>query len=197
VSLRCFPADDRAFVRRVEILADKATLGSEPDAAERLQETLRELYYPRATVTRQDPVARDVRDPNPTWYVFRDGSVVPVSAGPRRVLVVDDDPTFAEMLEALLAGAGYTVRRARDGLEALDVAATFAPDVILLDLFMPRASGEEFARLYQQEPEPRAHIVVVSGRPEATVLAQQIGARAVVPKPFEVDPFFELLQQYV
>lgn len=196
MNLRCFPADDRAFCRRVDVLAEEADLTSSPTAAAQLEATLRERYYPAATVSRRELLADDEFDPEPTWYVFRDGSVVPAQRSPGRVLVVDDDASFVDMVHAVLVEAGFAVRRARDGREALDVAAVFVPDVILLDLAMPRASGEEFARLYELEPEPKARIVVVSGRPEAPAVAMAIGARAVVPKPFEVDPFIELIQRY-
>lgn len=101
-------------------------------------------------------------------------------------------PTWSR---ALLVDAGFHVQRARNGLEALDLAAVFEPDVILLDLVMPRSSGEEFARRYQAGPRPRARIVVMSGLPEAPTVALSIGAAAVVPKPFDVDPFMALLSE--
>ena len=167
-----------------------------PDGTARLEAALRERYYPAAMVARRAALADDEFDPEPTWYVFRDGSVIPAPRRPGRVLVVDDDALFVDMVHAVLVEAGFIVQRAHDGREAIDVAAVFVPDVILLDLHMPRTSGEEFARLYELEPEPKARIVVVSGRPEAPALALAIGARAVVPKPFEVDPFIELLQRY-
>jgi CheY-like chemotaxis protein len=196
MNLRCFPADDRAFCRRVEVLAKEADLMSSPAAAGRLEAILRERYYPAATVFRRESLADDEFNPEPTWYVFRDGSVVPQTARPGRILVVDDDAIFVDMVRAVLVEAGFVVESAPDGRQALDVAAVFVPDVILLDLAMPRSSGEEFARLYELEPEPKARIVVVSGRPEAPERAMAIGARAVIPKPFEVVPFIELLQRY-
>jgi CheY-like chemotaxis protein len=196
MNLRCFPTDDRAFSRRVEVLAEEADLTSSPAAAGRLEAALRERYYPAATVLRRESLADDEFDPEPTWYVFRDGSVVPPPRRPGRILVVDDDTIFVEMVQAVLVEAGFVVQSAHDGREALDVAAVFVPDVILLDLAMPRTSGEEFARLYALEPEPKARIVVVSGRPEAPARAMAIGARAIIPKPFEVAPFIELLQRY-
>lgn len=196
LTLACFPATDRAFVHRTEVLAVEAGLTDDERTGARLQAVLRELYYPAAVVSRREPLAADPTNPAPTWYVFRDGAVAPVRRRPRRVLVVDDDEAFVDVLRTLLVDAGFAVREARDGIEALEVAATFAPDLILLDLIMPRVTGEEFARLYRHEPEPRAQIVVMSGLPEASDIALQIGARAVVPKPFEVEPLLDLLAQY-
>ena len=65
---------------------------------------------------------------------------------PRRVLVVDDNQDSAESLELLLTLSGHDVRLAHDGLEAVDVAATFQPDVVLLDIGLPKLNGYEAAR---------------------------------------------------
>ena len=64
----------------------------------------------------------------------------------RRVLVVDDNRDSAESLELLLTLSGHVVRLAHDGLEAVDVAATFQPDVVLLDIGLPKLNGYEAAR---------------------------------------------------
>ena len=65
---------------------------------------------------------------------------------PRRILVADDNSDAVEALALQLRLAGHDVRTANDGLEALEVAETFAPQVVLLDLGMPRMDGYETAR---------------------------------------------------
>jgi signal transduction histidine kinase/ActR/RegA family two-component response regulator len=70
----------------------------------------------------------------------------PPQVSPRRILVADDNSDAAEALALQLRLAGHDVRSANDGLEALEVAETFAPQVVLLDLGMPRMDGYETAK---------------------------------------------------
>jgi signal transduction histidine kinase/ActR/RegA family two-component response regulator len=70
----------------------------------------------------------------------------PPQVSPRRILVADDNSDAAEALALQLRLAGHDVRAANDGLEALEVAEAFAPQVVLLDLGMPRMDGYETAR---------------------------------------------------
>ena len=70
----------------------------------------------------------------------------PPQVSPRRILVADDNSDAVEALALQLRLAGHDVRSANDGLEALEVAETFAPQVVLLDLGMPRMDGYETAR---------------------------------------------------
>jgi signal transduction histidine kinase len=70
----------------------------------------------------------------------------PPEVSPRRILVADDNSDAVEALALQLRLAGHEVRSANDGLEALEVAETFAPQVVLLDLGMPRMDGYETAR---------------------------------------------------
>src|SRR5258708_29779872 len=64
----------------------------------------------------------------------------------RRVLIVDDDPKVCETLDRSLAHAGYTTASALDGARALELARTFAPDLIVLDLMLPHVDGLEVCR---------------------------------------------------
>jgi CheY-like chemotaxis protein len=70
----------------------------------------------------------------------------PPHVSPRRILVADDNSDAVEALALQLRLAGHDVRSANDGVEALEVAETFAPQVVLLDLGMPRMDGYETAR---------------------------------------------------
>jgi PAS domain S-box-containing protein len=70
----------------------------------------------------------------------------------RRILVVDDNADALESLSRLVAAMGNDVRRANNGLEALQIGRTFEPEVVLMDLGMPGLSGYEAARRMRQEP---------------------------------------------
>ena len=77
-----------------------------------------------------------------------------------RILVVDDNLDAAESLAILLAAEGNETRTANDGLEALDVAATFEPDAILLDIGMPKMSGFEVCRRIRQQAWRKSTVVI-------------------------------------
>jgi two-component system alkaline phosphatase synthesis response regulator PhoP len=69
-----------------------------------------------------------------------------------RVLIADDNPANAELIEAHLDGAGYETRIADNGEDTLTVANDWRPDVILLDLMMPKLSGFEVCKRLRQDP---------------------------------------------
>ena len=71
---------------------------------------------------------------------------------PLRVLVVDDNRDAAISLTMLLQMAGHETRTAHDGVEALDAAAAFRPDFVLLDIGLPKLNGYEVARKIRGEP---------------------------------------------
>jgi two-component system, cell cycle response regulator len=107
-----------------------------------------------------------------------------------RILVVDDEEINRELLEAILAEAGYAVVLAVDGPTALAAAATEHPDLILLDLLMPGMDGLEVCRRLKTGPEEyRAPILVITavGHTTTKELLLTSGADDVVAKPFEAD----------
>ena len=75
----------------------------------------------------------------------REAGAIP-EIDPQRILVADDNHDAAEALSLQLQFAGHDVRTAHDGVEALDLAKTFDPDIVLLDLGMPKMDGYETAR---------------------------------------------------
>ncbi|HZN54281.1 MAG TPA: response regulator [Candidatus Polarisedimenticolaceae bacterium] len=81
-----------------------------------------------------------------------------------KVLVVDDSPDAAEVLALQLAHEGYTTSYALDGATALRTAATFMPEVALLDLGMPEMDGCELARRLRRMPGlENVHLVAITG----------------------------------
>lgn len=70
-----------------------------------------------------------------------------------KILLVDDDPDIIELLAYNLKKEGYETASALDGIQAVEVAKTFKPDLILLDVMMPRQDGIETARQMRQIPE--------------------------------------------
>jgi CheY-like chemotaxis protein len=105
-----------------------------------------------------------------------------------RILVVEDVPVMLAVLRMRLEAEGFEVITARDGIEALEQARDGHPDLILLDLMLPRLSGERVCQELRHDPRTRAlPIIVVSARAgEAERLrALAAGANAVLPKPYD------------
>lgn len=102
------------------------------------------------------------------------------------VFVVDDDQMMATLIGAVLEGAGYRVRTATDGTEAVALAAISPPDLLLVDLTMPQLSGAEtMARL--RKLQPTLPTLVVSGVSPEEARAAAPEANAFLEKPFKFD----------
>lgn len=103
-----------------------------------------------------------------------------------KVLVVDDNRDAALSLQMLTNLLGYESRTANDGVEALEVADNFAPDVVLLDLGMPRMDGFEACRRMRERPwGARAVVIAITGwgQPEHVQLAKAAGFDMHLLKP--------------
>ncbi|MFE2300062.1 response regulator transcription factor [Streptomyces sp. NPDC059445] len=108
----------------------------------------------------------------------------PEDAPSTRVLVVDDDPTVAEVVSGYLERAGYRVDRAADGIAALARAAAHRPDLVVLDLMLPGMDGLEVCRrLRAQGPVP-VIMLTARGDEDDRILGLEVGADDYVTKPF-------------
>lgn len=106
---------------------------------------------------------------------------------PWRILIADDEPSIVTSLEFLMRKCDYDVAVARDGEEALRLAEALRPDLVLLDVMMPRKSGFEVCRRIRETPGLRAtRIVMLSarGRDVEVDKGLALGADAYVTKPF-------------
>lgn len=102
-----------------------------------------------------------------------------------RVLVVEDDPTMAEVLQAYLTRAGYAVVWVADGSQALQVWQRDAPDVVILDIMLPGLSGLEVLRRQRRTGDDAAVIVLSArGEEEDRLVGLETGADDYVVKPF-------------
>jgi diguanylate cyclase (GGDEF)-like protein len=108
--------------------------------------------------------------------------------GGERLLVVDDDPFIARLLEIELAAAGFQVTVANDGQQAIDQVREQAPDLVITDVMMPHVDGFELTRLLRQDPRT-AHISVIiltaRGLSADKLEGFAIGADDYIVKPFD------------
>jgi CheY-like chemotaxis protein len=114
-----------------------------------------------------------------------------------RVLVVDDDADTRRMLREALLDAGYAVEGAAHGLAALHSVRRWRPDVILLDLIMPRMHGWAFAEAYRKLPDSSAPIIAMTAAgPEAVRTAATIKPVAVLLKPVDLQELLDLIARH-
>lgn len=105
------------------------------------------------------------------------------------ILIADDEPNIVLSLEFVLQEAGYRVRVARDGQEALDALAAELPDLLLLDVMLPRVSGFDVCQRVRANAQWRnLRVVMLSakGREVEVQKGMALGADAYVTKPFAI-----------
>lgn len=102
------------------------------------------------------------------------------------MLIVEDDDALREVMADYCRAEGWDVREAGDGRAGLDACASFVPDVVVLDLIMPRLDGWGFLKQSRADPRLRkVPVVVVTG--SVVEDPNALGAALLVPKPFDLD----------
>ena len=115
----------------------------------------------------------------------------------KRVLIADDNVVATESLQLLLQFAGHDVRAATSGTRALEVAATFLPDVALLDLDMPDLNGFDLARRIREAPWGKKIVLVALtgwGHEEDRRRTAEAGFDHHLTKPISPDAIDELIR---
>lgn len=103
-----------------------------------------------------------------------------------RILVAEDDSGIRQIIRTRLEGAGYCVETARNGIEALQLLASFHPEGLVLDINMPELDGFGVLERLQRAPEMRPPTLVLTARHAADDVkrAVQLGAKDYLTKPF-------------
>lgn len=113
-----------------------------------------------------------------------------------RILLVEDDDDSRTALARLLDSHGFRVSQAADGIEALNVLhRENLPDLILLDLVLPRMNGYEFYALLQEDKTlSKIPVILCSGEPGLTANARRMGCAGAVEKPIDADRLFQAIK---
>ena len=111
------------------------------------------------------------------------------------ILVVDDDPMIRQMLQRILAYAGWPAEGVADGQEAAEWLARRRPGLLLLDLSLPTLDGEELAARLRARFGADVPILAISASDQAAAMARRIGALSYLPMPFEVPELLRAVQQ--
>ncbi|MGP3774257.1 response regulator [Streptomyces sp. SDT5-1] len=129
------------------------------------------------------------------WPVSTYSRVVPGASG--RVLVVDDNKVIRQLIRVNLELEGFEVVTAADGAECLDVIDQVGPDVVTLDVVMPRLDGLRTAARLRSDPRTRdLPIVVVSACTQYEVESGlEVGVDAFLAKPFEPGELVRVVRQ--
>lgn len=120
----------------------------------------------------------------------------------KKILITEDSPTVLEILKSVLEEEGYEVNAAADGQQALNLAKAERPDLIILDLMLPKIDGYKVCRMLKfDEKYKDIPIIMLTARTNETdeKLGKEVGADAYIRKPFEpeavIDEIKKLLKQ--
>jgi DNA-binding response OmpR family regulator len=133
-----------------------------------------------------------------TRYGRKPGSLARVTNGFGRVLVVDDDEVIRQLIAVNLTLEGFDVATAVDGQDCLDKVRAIAPDVITLDVMMPRLDGWETTLQLRKSPDTaQIKVVMITARAqeEDIVRGAAVGADAYLTKPFDPGEMIRVVRE--
>lgn len=120
-------------------------------------------------------------------------------AAPKRILVCDDDPVILRLLQVNLELEGYEVILAHHGAEAVDLAATEMPDLVILDIMMPRMDGYEACEALRAQPETKdIPVVFLSAKAQQSDIerGKKSGVADYVTKPFDPAELLDVIERH-
>jgi DNA-binding response OmpR family regulator len=118
----------------------------------------------------------------------------------KKILAVDDEPNILMSIEFILEMEGYEVHLARDGEEALEVAERARPDLILLDVNMPRKDGYEVCRILREREDMAGTKVIMltaKGQTLEKKKGLEVGADEYVTKPFSAEDLLKKIRTMI
>lgn len=113
------------------------------------------------------------------------------------VLVVEDERDLLLLMALILREAGFVIRTASDGREALDRVAGAMPALILLDMKMPVMNGAKFLREFDRRYGRLVPVVLVSAADDVARRAAEVAADGWLSKPFDPDALIEIVKRYL
>jgi CheY-like chemotaxis protein len=106
----------------------------------------------------------------------------------QKALIVDDSDVLRRLIEMCLRPAGFEIATAGSGTEALEVAESFAPDLVLLDIGLPDMTGwDVLAALRESQVNADVKVMILSGYEDVHAESKQRGADSAIVKPFRND----------
>ncbi len=118
----------------------------------------------------------------------------------KAILIADDDPDILNIVSMSLETQGYTVHKAANGREAVDLSKTHHPDLILMDMMMPVVSGYEAVAELKADAGTRDIVIVgLSAKAMATDMerATDVGIDGYITKPFRIAQVLSVVEEYL
>lgn len=118
----------------------------------------------------------------------------------KKILIVDDEADIVEILRFVLESKGYKCLTAYDGEEGLRTAKEESPDLIILDVMMPKINGYKISRLLKYDKKYKdIPILMITARSqeEDKIIGEETGADEYITKPFQVDEVVEKVESYL
>lgn len=121
----------------------------------------------------------------------------PEKDGPKKVLIVDDDVEIVDTLQAALEANGYEVVFARDGTQGLAMSIREEPDLMILDMMMPRRSGFLVLEKLQRIREEMLPVIMITANEgnRHRALAEMLGVSDYIHKPFPMDKLLRTVKR--
>jgi DNA-binding response OmpR family regulator len=114
------------------------------------------------------------------------------------ILILEDDPSVRTLLVKTLSARGYEVRAAEDGLAGLTMLEAWTPDLLIVDVMMPRLDGMTFVRAIKARNDTKPIPVIfltAKNDPKSMIAGINLGARYYITKPFVVEELISKIQK--
>jgi len=118
----------------------------------------------------------------------------------KRILLVDDEPALVELIKIRLEANGYEILTAGDGQQALDTARKEMPDLIILDLMLPKIDGYKVCRMLKfDEKYKKIPVLMFTARAQESdkKLGEEVGADGYIVKPFEPSALLSKIKEFL
>ncbi len=109
----------------------------------------------------------------------------------KTILLIDDEIDLQQLVKIALKSKGYNIETANNGLEGLAKLETLKPDLIILDMNMPKMGGLEFYQKISVNDKPKYPVLVLTARANMEQLFREFNIDGFMAKPFEVDELLE------
>lgn len=110
--------------------------------------------------------------------------------------MVDDDPGILEVVEIILNDGGFETMILNDALKAEEAIRSFKPDLVMLDIWMPKISGEDLCRRIKANPETGGMpVILLSASNRTEKISLECGADSYLPKPFDIEDLIGKIKQ--